>query len=428
MKNSIKTLAFAAVAFAFALQPVAFAQAQTAASGTATAQDTAAQEKRDLYTKFYNAVTANKQDEAYQSAQEYVRKYPNDTDDIAKYVRTFITTYEKNQVSQKYASFYGEIQKKNYQGAFTQGKQLLSTDPNDMRVMMNLVQAGYLATVSGNTALSAEASNYAKQVIGLIESGKAPEGEKPWFPFNNRDEALAYLNYYYAAMNLKAAPAGAADYLVKSVGYESPLKRDPSIYYQLAYAFEAGEYKRLGDIYQRDYVGKPETPESKAALANLNQWADRVIDALARAIAYTDADPKNKQKYAQQRTQWMTALTQIYKTRNNDSDANLPQYIASVTTKPMPQFTPVTVESMTTTPANGTTATPAATPATPSTGTTTPATTTTPARPATTTSAPSSTTPARPTTTTPPATRPTTTTPPATRPTTTTPPSTTRRP
>ncbi|MEJ7575509.1 MAG: hypothetical protein WKF74_00730 [Pyrinomonadaceae bacterium] len=415
MKNSIKTLAFAVVAFAFALQPVAFAQAQTAASGTATAQDTAAQEKRDLYTKFYNAVTANKQDEAYQSAQEYVRKYPNDTDDIAKYVRTFITTYEKNQVSQKYTGFYGFIQKKDYPGAFTQGKQLLSTDPNDMRVLLNLVQAGYLAAVSGNTSLSADASNYAKQVIGLIESGKTPEGEKPWYPFNNRDEALAYLNYYYAAMNLKAAPADAAGYLVKSVGYESPLKRDPSIYYQLAYAYEAGEYKRLGDSYQA-FVGKDETPESKAARANLDQGADRIIDALARAIAYADADPKNKQKYAQQRAQWMTALTQIYKSRNNNSDAGLPQYIASVSTKPMPQFKLVTAESMTTTPASSTATTPAATPTTPSTGTTTPA--ATPARPAApTTSAPSTTTtPARPTTT------------PAARPTTTTPPSTTRRP
>ena len=412
MKNLTRSLTVAAIALVFALQPVGFAQAQTAASGTATAQDAGAQEKRDLYTKFYNAVTANKQDEAYQSAQEYVRKYPNDTDDIAKYVRTFITTYEKNQVSQKYASFYGLIQKKDYPGAFTQGKQLLSTEPNNISVMMNLVQAGYAAAVSGNTSLSGEASNYAKQVIGLIESGKTPEGEKPWYPFNNRDEALAYLNYYYAAMNLKAAPADAAGYLVKVVSFETPLKKDPLIYYQLAYAYEAGEYKRLGDAYQA-FVGKEETPESKAARANLDQGADRIIDALARAIAYADADPKNKQKYAQQRAQWMTALTQLYKSRNNDSDANLPQYIASVTTRPMPQFKPVTAESMTpATPASGTTATPAATPTTP------PATTTTTRPAATTTSTPgaATTTPARTTAT------------PAARPAPTTPPSTTRRP
>ncbi|MBA2341618.1 MAG: hypothetical protein H0V88_14620 [Pyrinomonadaceae bacterium] len=420
MKNLIKTLAFAAVALTFTLQPAAYAQAQTAASGTQTTQGSDDQAKRDLYTKFYNAVTANKQAEAYESAQEYVRKYPNDTDDIAKYVRTFITTYEKSQRAARFTPFYEAINKKDYNTAFAQGKQLLATEPNNMSVMMNLVYTGYLAVTSGNSSFNAEASNYAKQVIQLIESGKTPEGEKPWYPFNTRDEALTYLNYYYGVMNLKSAPADASVYIVKAIGYESPLKRDPAIYHQLAYAYQEGEFKPLNANVQR-FVGKEESPESKAALANLYQSADRIIDALARAIAYTDADPKNKQKYATQRAGWMEDLTRMYKFRNKDSDAGLTQFIAGVTSKPLPKFTPITPESMATTPA--TTATPAATPtATPTTtGTTPPATTT---RPATTTT-PSATTPARPatgtTTTTPPATnntrpRPAATTPPTRRP------------
>jgi hypothetical protein len=85
------------------------------------------------------------------------------------------------------------------------------------------------------------------------------------------------------------------------------------------------------------YGGKPETDESKFALNNLNQVMDRVIDAYARAVNLAGADPK----MATDKKVWLETLTGFYKFRNNDSTTGLDAFIASATSKPLPEpFTP----------------------------------------------------------------------------------------
>jgi cell division septation protein DedD len=118
--------------------------------------------------------------------------------------------------------------------------------------------------------------------------------------------------------------------------------------------------------------------------AKADQVVDHMIDALARAIAYSSSDAA---RYAQARTTWMEGLTNYYKYRNNGSDTGLKELIAGITSKPVPKpgepvapMTPQTTPASTTAPTqpNGTSSTQpsgTSTTAKPN-GTTTPATTT----------------------------------------------------
>ncbi|HKN81837.1 MAG TPA: hypothetical protein VJW17_00305, partial [Pyrinomonadaceae bacterium] len=153
-----------------------------------------------------------------------------------------------------------------------------------------------------------------------------------WAPFKGKDDTLAYLNYAVGFLTLKTNPNEAIEALLKAAQYDSDIKKTPSTYYFLAAAYEAGPYKTLSTAYQTQYAGKPETPESKAALEKLNAVMDRVIDAYARAIAASGTDPKNEQS----RKEWLAQLTNYYKFRHEGSDAGINEFITAALQKPLP--------------------------------------------------------------------------------------------
>jgi hypothetical protein len=134
--------------------------------------------------------------------------------------------------------------------------------------------------------------------------------------------------------------------LLKAARYESDLKKNPQVYLDLAAAYNDGPRAKQSEAY-KIYLDKPESPESKLALANINQIIDRQIDALARAtaLATNAADKKSV----------MDALTEIYKDRNK-SDAGLNELVANVLSKPLPDI-PTPLTSLPTTPASSTPAT-----------------------------------------------------------------------
>jgi len=209
--------------------------------------------------------------------------------------------------------------------------------------------------------MNAEAVNYARKAIQLLEAGKTIEDYKP---LTGKDDSLAYLNYTIGTLTLVQDPAGALKNLIKAAQYETPLKKEPFTYAYIGGAYETGPYAKLSDQY-KVFSGKDETPESKLLLANINQIVDRMIDAYARAVALAGTDAK----YAEPKKAWTLTLTDWYKYRNK-SDAGMTEMVASVLSKPLPpEPTPLT--SLPAAPA-----TPAATSAT---GTGTTASTTAPA-------------------------------------------------
>jgi len=375
MKWLIRKLAVAGFIVGLSLVSVGGRNLISATANSAFAQETNDQVKIDIYKRFYDNHKSNPA-VAYQAARDYVKRYPKDKDQYTDYLTKWMMFYERDDRKKQLPILINE---KNFAEAYRVGNQILADEPDYLRTQIDLGYAGYLAaTYCGNAVaetgdtikkiaqrcsvspeevsrlnnnlgpdsalpvrqtvklpasaagtFTTEALANARKAIQTIESGRAPTD---WIPFKGKDDTLAHLYYAIASLNLKTAPDQALDALLKVAQFDSELKKSPSTYFYLAYAYETGPYRMLSTAFQKNYADKPETPESKAALEKLNVVIDRLIDAYARAVAAAGSDPKTQAAKAQ----WMASLTSYYKFRHENSEAGLNELIASVLSKPLP--------------------------------------------------------------------------------------------
>ena len=364
MKKTIGILAMCASLLAI---PV-FAQGQTPAQGACTDEA-----KTALYTDFTTFRTTDPT-KAYEAGKKYLACSQTE-DQYTAYLKKWVTAYEKESRKIKMVPLlYGD---KKYAEALGLGKEILTDEPENLRVIIDLGYGSYLAAVSlKNESFNTDALTYARRAIQMIESGKVPAS---WAPFKGKEDTLAYLYDVVGRLSLKDNPAAAVSSFIKKAQFDTDLKKDPWTYYFIAAAYESGPYTKLSADYKRDHEGKDETPQSKLALENINQVVDRMIDAYARAVALAGNDPK----YQTQKKQWMEDLSTWYKFRHNQSDAGMNELIASVLSKPLPpEPTPLTSLPAS---ASTTTGTPTAGSMTSTTAATTAAATTTVKAPTTTT-------------------------------------------
>jgi tetratricopeptide (TPR) repeat protein len=371
MKQIIRLVMLAVV---LALSAPLLTQAQTAAAGECTDEAKSA---------MYNEFIANRkgktpenpngnEDTAYAAAKKYMATCPTDDSPQAQYMKKWIASYE---VGARKAQFLSAYDKKNYAEVMTVGKQVLADDPNYVRGYLLLGNIGYLASTGGNTSLNTESLEYAKKAIELLNSGKTPDD---WKPYLGKEDALSWLNYSIGQTLKEKTPDEALPYLLKAARLNGFLKTVPQTYASIAAAYAEGPYAKQAELY-KPFTGKPESPEQKLALANVHQVVDRMIDAYARAIALAGNDEKQKAN----KTAWTAELTQWYKFRNNNTDTGMPELLAGILQKPLPDV-PTPLTSLPPAPATGG-STPPGTPA----GGTAPAqpakpgaTTATPAQPA----------------------------------------------
>lgn len=281
--------------------------------------------KIQIYTKFYDNRNTNQQ-VAYVAAQDYLKRYAKDKDQYVDFLQKWVIAYERDD---RKRMLPGLINEKNFPEAYKVGARILADEPDYLRALIDLGYAGYLAASTGNDNYNTDALGYARKAIQAIEAGKVPT---EWAPFKGKDDSLAYLYYAVGYLTLKPSPEQAIDPLMKAAQLESDIKKTASTYYFLAVAYETGPYKRLSADYQARFSNKDETPESKAALEKINVVIDRMVDAYARAVATAGTDPKTEQS----RKTWMTNLTAYYKFRHGGAETGLPEYIASVLSKPLP--------------------------------------------------------------------------------------------
>jgi len=295
------------------------------AANTVAAQEWDDQQKIDIYKRFVDNRIPNPT-VAYQAARDFMTRYPKEKSEYSDYIKQWMMFYERDERKQRLPVLINE---KNFVEAYKVGNQILTDEPDYLRTRIDLGYAGYLASSAKNDSFNTTALEYARRAIRDIESGKAPSD---WAPFKGKDDTLAYLNYAVGFLMLKTTPDQSIDPLIKAVQYESDIKKTPSTYYFLAAAYESGPYRTLSTAFQTNYAGKPETPESKAALEKLNVVIDRMIDAYARAVAAAGSDPKTQQAKAG----WMATLTNYWKFRHENSEAGLNEFIAAALSKPLP--------------------------------------------------------------------------------------------
>src|SRR5712692_6688827 len=280
--------------------------------------------KSATYQKWYDN-RKDHQDVAYEAAKEYLAVCPADESPYKTALQKFKDAYDAMTAGATTAKqFEDAVKNAKYAEQLRLGKLVLAGDPDNVKIYIIMGVAGL-----NDRSLLSDSAQYAKKAIELIEGGK------PFAPLfdSSKDKALAQLNYVIASAAVKNDPTAAIPYFVKALKQESDLKKNPQVYAELAGAYGAGPVAKLADNY-KVFVGKDETPESKLALANLNQVIDRQIDALARAaaVATNPADKKNV----------MDVLTAIYKDRNK-SESGLNELVAGILAKPIPDVpTPLT--------------------------------------------------------------------------------------
>jgi hypothetical protein len=282
--------------------------------------------KVEMYQRFVDNRLPHP-DIAYQAARDYLQKYANDKDKYTEYLGRWALAYERDERKRILPVL---INQKNFAQAYRVGAQILADEPDYLRAQIDLGYAGYLAASAKDETHNAESLAYSQKAIEAIESGKAPAD---WAPFKGKDDTLAYLYYSRGFLTLKTNHYDESiDLLLKAAAFESDIRKTASTYYFLAVAYESGTYKTLSSAYQSTYAGKPETPESKAALEKLNVLMDRIIDAYARAIATAGTDSKTEQS----RKEWLEQLNSYYKFRHNGSDTGQTEFIARALESPLP--------------------------------------------------------------------------------------------
>jgi len=321
---------------------VALLALPVAATSLITANDEAVQDPCSVDSKnvLYQDFLKNRKDDqakAYEAAKKYLAcptaEVTEEQQKIIDYLKKWTTAYDEGT---KAASFDKVLwTDKNYAEAYKMGADQLAKTPDDLKILVALGTNGYLV-VANNPQLAPQALDYARKALQLIEGGKAPE---TWGPLNNKETALAYLNFTVGTLTLEKDPSNALKNLIKAAQYETPLKKSPFTYAYIAGAYETGPYAKQSEEYNRLYFGKDETPESKLALANINQLVERMVDGYARAVALAGADAN----FAKQKPVWQDSLTTWYKYLHNNSDTGMTEYVASVASTPLPpEPTPLT--------------------------------------------------------------------------------------
>ncbi|MDT7543542.1 MAG: hypothetical protein QOE33_3446 [Acidobacteriota bacterium] len=318
----------AALATAFALP--AFAQ-DPAASPAALCDETA---KGDLYKQYYDLKKTD-QAKAFDVARQYLDKYGSCTDNYTSSVKKFSDAYSK---ATSRFDFFKAYDAKDVSKLTTLSRQLLANDPNDAAVAL-LTFAGISQGLQAKNpaATQADLIEFANKSLAIIEAGKEPtnlEGKVNWLAFADKQDAIGAIHYTLGVAQYQTNPDAAVKDLLYVAQSSTKYKEYPAVYSALAFAYEkerqpmADKYKTVTENFTK------ETDESKLLLLNINQVVDRQIDAYARAVAYeTDATKK---------AQLMSILTELYKSRHNNTVTGLDGYVAGIKAQPLLITQPVT--------------------------------------------------------------------------------------
>jgi hypothetical protein len=325
------------------------------------------------FTKNLPSATAKKtldeREAAVQAGKQYVEKYGacKDSEQIVTYLKANLPAMETAIKEDKaklakgalYTNFDKDIDASNTAGIFTNGKLILAQEPDFVDVTIALASAGFDQSIANPPVdtFNNDTITYAKMAIQQIEANKASTtgnyGVKKYSYktdiFGGKENALGLMNYnigyilyYRQGKNDPAKKKEALPYLYKSTQYNAFSKTNPFVfqtigawYLDQAIQMDAERQKKITEAKDTD------TDETIAMLGMQKGYADRAIDAYARAYSLAKVDPKNK-AYADV---LYNKLKELYNFRYNGKIDGIDTFVASVMSKPFPnpltEITPV---------------------------------------------------------------------------------------
>lgn len=333
-----------------------------------TAEKAAVYEK---YTKNYQGTLEQKQT-AIDAAKEYIQKFPEDKEQV-DYFQKALPALEKAIANAKavgdkkavIARFDASVPAKNWDETYSSGKAILATSPDLLDVILVLGSIGYDESLKtpANNKYNADTITYAKSAIQMMETGKTSENYGAYqYTYNNNKEfpngkenALGWMHHNIGFLMLSnpTQKKEGISYLYKATKYNSAVKNFPDVYQAIGASY-FDEAKRL-DQESRDKVkaaNNTETEESKAAYALAKGYADRSIDAYARAYKIAGTNPKIKKEY---RDGLYRVIQDLYKFRYDGKIDGIDAYVSAVMSRPMPDPTVAVTPVVEATPATATT-------------------------------------------------------------------------
>lgn len=320
---------------AFVLAPAmlaSFAEAKTA-EGHAAAQDPKAEEAA-AYKAWYDANAAKDFAKAMELAKAYVEKYPGGQN--VAYLK------EKWIPSTRTSVFNQAIAQKNMADMIRVGKDVLADNPDNLDYLIAMsvqLRTNELFATPPNFAHAKEAAEFTERAMKLIETGKTPT-PNPSSPFD-KNKTIAFFEQTLAVIddhNKNIDKALERYQHAASIDAMSPL-----------YFFHVGRLnqekylaaaKKYQELPEADRDASPPKPEVKAALDEVNKYADGVINGWVRYLGLTADKPTT----GDTRSKVEGVVNELYKFRNNNSTDGLAKLIEQNKTSPTPVSMPAPVD------------------------------------------------------------------------------------
>lgn len=293
--------------------PVSLVLFLAAASG-AWAQDADVDEVV-AYQAFYQASQAKDTAKAIETAQAYLKKYPNGAN--ADYIKKWLAP---TLAQARGAQFNQALKDGNSAEMVRIGREQLAEHPDDLSYLISLalnLRKNVLLGSNAKPELEAAAGEFSRKALQLIQGGAVPPGTDPakWKKettlavleqnlaivadhANRPDEAL---QHYEKSLELAGGAASLAGY---SGFYCGKLRKDK-------YDAAVAAYQALPEDARG---GADPKPEAKAALDAVNEQADAAIDCWAVFVGATE---KNN-PFGDARAPVAEALKALYASRHPD--------------------------------------------------------------------------------------------------------------
>jgi len=280
-------------------------------------------DKDKLYSTWVKSSSSD-QKQARETANEYLRKYGSDNDQRVKDIQAWLAKSNTPAASTE-PEFEIALAAREYVRAFAIGRQILSTDPENLNVLLKLADAGNKNLFTGDTSLTTETIDYTRRAIKLLDPANA--GRLP----GNIDAERVRGNLQFGLGTLLAPSSpneAAAEF--RRAAQSRFFKNSPKVYLNLGLV-TARLFKKQSEEYAAVVKAEGETPRSKSMKVEVDKLGEQTVDAYARAVALS-----NTPLQQDFRLKMMDLLTPIYKTLHNNSDAGLDELISKVLSKPMP--------------------------------------------------------------------------------------------
>ncbi len=331
-------------------------------------------EKTTTYTKFTQCYKA--QDEAGMKAcitlgEDYITKFgtPPDqySDFITKQLKNIKDRLAAKPLKDAYVALDEGVKTKNWKKAFDSAREIMRIEPKDtlkLDIALFMAQIGYFDLAFNSPqdfTYNGEALNYAKTALRMIDSGIVSDATpaannttvQNWgggvYSLRSKDNASAWMNFIVARLTSdtnkdttrsRALFKEAAPYYYKAVKFESPdIKKSPLPYQNIG-RYYLEELNAQVDEFNKTCKNLTEDTDQCKNIREMQlAYADRGLDAYARALKIAKDDPKQTQPFKDNLSKTVDV---VYNARFKKADG-VNEYVNNVMTRPfIDPATPVT--------------------------------------------------------------------------------------